>query len=498
MEIGSVVSLLDANEKENSSLPPTPTFKEETEPGQTLHWQEWKSRLDSLKSSQAVIIVDPEGSPSLQKNLSKPPRTIVVASATKADDTIVTSADKMNDQEPVDKPTSQAQITPSRTASQSGFFGRRRPSENNVATLSAMQDLQIQKIKYQEENQDLKETVDHLREMLAAKTERCLDLERANTGLMQELEDLTKSLFEEANKMVSQANRSAFEKDAENKLLLTKLSQQALTLSILENELEYERTKKYQQSLDYLTGSFMETRSLPKATTPSLKLDLRPVSVMDRWPQVCSDLLLKEFDDFIRPHQANHSRKLDEHPFMKRIIKEDIEPSIEAIGRSGFRKDVLHSMKSRSLELKLTRGSDTPVSVDGFQMGSLPSTPKTPGGGEDVGGKSSLLAKSFNFVMQKEAADPMCALCQHAPNPSCRMRLSTGDRWLVLDRYCYEKLSSAYRLYLLCMQIFEGDDRPIMEIFQQVTQERLRVFFARIMPPQQEDDRMGLHRTNHN
>jgi len=166
-----------------------------------------------------------------------------------------------------------------------------------------------------------KKLEDETKEKLAAKDEV--------SKLQSEVEELSASLFDEANKMVSTARREAHEIGRRNESLISQLKEKDFLMESLQNQLRelknviHEKddqqsimTSSNRNSVDEFKLGFMRSEDYPPLYTPTInaiRFDLK---------------LFKEFNKFISDLKYIELIRDTNTKFIKKLVADDVEPAL--------------------------------------------------------------------------------------------------------------------------------------------------------------------------
>lgn len=150
--------------------------------------------------------------------------------------------------------------------------------------------------------------------------------------LQSEVEDLSASLFDEANKMVSDARREAHEIGERNKSLISQLKEKDLLLDNLQTQLRELKNviheKEDQSIADSARNSIDESRSGGKSDDQSNSIP-QQIVYTPTINAIRFDLkLFKEFNKFIADLKYIEVIKDTNTKFLKKIVADDVEPAL--------------------------------------------------------------------------------------------------------------------------------------------------------------------------
>ncbi|XP_077600264.1 guanine nucleotide exchange factor for Rab-3A isoform X1 [Stigmatopora nigra] len=270
----------------------------------------------------------------------------------------------------------------------------------------------------------LREQLDAAKKELKLKDKECERLSRVRNQLEQELEELTASLFEEAHRMVREANvkQAGSEKqvkEAQGKIDVLQAEVTALKSLVLTSTPSSPNRQLHPQLQVPVTkqvGAHSRNKSIsagvpsPPGKAESLSLLVRPVATENR---ETDSVLYAEFLMWKEHPSLDHSSAL-----MSRIYREDIAPCL-SFTRSELSQLVQSAVENNSLTIE-------PVAIS--------SLPVVKASAVECGGPNDCRA----------AVETKCALS--GVSRLCRHRIKLGDK----GSYYYISPSSRARITAVC------------------------------------------------
>lgn len=391
------------------------------------------------------------------------------------------------------------------------------------------------------ENERLKQRLEEAERRLAEAREVNVELSRAKELLSEEIVELTKVLFEEANGMVAEETRARSQLESAKRKLQAELHQIQDRLRLESQQLQELKQKLYAHTSNtsVATGQSIEMAS-PTREPRLVALDPENLSYFDllfpdrrfssrnkchgpnggAWKAIVGSIDLTLFDSFTK--FLDIVGRLSEEsflgsPFVKRIYEMDIGPCLAFDCKANsFPKSLVRhflrnecsiekvnacSLLGSPIQRTLSAASQTasryttsaqPNLVDALSPDDLAS-PVEP--------QSRLMAMVSEFTHSLTSiADPayspdgqlkrpqptFCALCGSRLDACLdsslyRFKISEKDPPLLIDAACREKLVAVAELFTFLRHLRKGlfSSRPIVDLYFEVLHYRRNMFYAR-------------------
>ncbi|KAH8554754.1 hypothetical protein BGW37DRAFT_480946 [Umbelopsis sp. PMI_123] len=369
----------------------------------------------------------------------------------------------------------------------------------------------------------LKKDMQALNTKYVAEINRVSDIQHEKDLLEQELEELSRRLFEEANDMVAVEKREKWKLEVAYRQLEGQLKETEDRLSAEQSQLQElrirmeEMTQDRQQDeegmlkvsaiygdekgcarpsmeekikrisandpyfraqldLAKLHGIAKETST---ASSSSLSLPPSPSSQPSPSPKhepPIDDLNWLEFQDFVQAAANTPPKKLHTIPFLKHCLNEDVEPCLRfgAHPRLSSRKIADAIMISPCF---------IEESTEGYEVPSAPT--------RNSGSKQSWFSSSTNNAVQG------CHACgRPAKVVHFRFKLIEQDDWSYIDESCRERLVSVCEFYVFIRNTRLGyyANRSIEDLYSEAVRLRLQMFYSRAGTLTLMLNRLGLDR----
>ncbi|KAJ3031037.1 UNVERIFIED_CONTAM: hypothetical protein HDU68_006875 [Siphonaria sp. JEL0065] len=195
----------------------------------------------------------------------------------------------------------------------------RKQADEAALLLKRVEDLSVLIDSYSEEVDRHENDLVVLNEKVKEELARCFDLERDKESLQAELDELTTSLFEEANHLVQNETQQRHLLEEREMLLEVELNE---TRETLKREQVQLRELKIKMEKEY--------SSVLAADAVAINSKLQPID----------EMLFAEFRDFVAAVPVTKLAKLPSISFLKNLIEDDILPTLRFGGnpRTSTRK----------------------------------------------------------------------------------------------------------------------------------------------------------------
>lgn len=305
---------------------------------------------------------------------------------------------------------------------------------------------------------------------LAIEHKSKLRIQAAKDIMDQEIEELTSTLFDQANHMVIDEARARDEVNLKNRELLKTIAELNLRLSSREASL-VDIKKILYHSQKYVTKD--ELPPLPDdGVGPIAKRQTFAHTVVSGYDNFRSQIgvdgyLFREFQESFKGiEEASTLLVMMAQPFIKRCILEDVEPTIgysyiSTIAQSLKRKVIDHIVRNQ-IEVQLF----VPPKVDIAE--------------------AELNRRNSNVTY---ACKEKCYLCAITRDCEYQVRLGQTDKatdkgdWSLVCRFCRDRLTSAMDFFSFLAYIRQGHGKSgvtLLSLFRQLSWFRRRMHLARI------------------
>ncbi|KAI9312662.1 hypothetical protein BX666DRAFT_1985271 [Dichotomocladium elegans] len=335
--------------------------------------------------------------------------------------------------------------------------------------------------------------------------ERVAEIQHSKDMVENELEDLSRRLFEEANGMVANEKREKHNlelaqkqlekqlQETQERLAAEQMQLQELRLRMEEMALEQDEFQQRQQlcsPVDSIAESEDDTPEEGASNTaeegPSDASAATTPTMANGPPTTCSNgvllqsdkfdvLMLAEFDEFIKSSPSVQLKKLHTSiPFLKNCLAEDVEPCL----RFGANPRLSARKIAEAIVMNTCFIEEAPVGFAEEQARRPPDMPLR-------------ISTSKTMIWERisNGGNPLhilgaCQACgrqdQH-PLPY-RFRTSYFDDWACIDRFCRDRLVAVCEFYVFIRNVRQGyySTRSLPDLYQEAMRLRLQMFYARL------------------
>ncbi|KAI8997721.1 hypothetical protein BDB01DRAFT_772157 [Pilobolus umbonatus] len=321
-----------------------------------------------------------------------------------------------------------------------------------------------------------------LNQKYVAEIERVSNIQHEKDMVEQELEELSRKLFEEANAMVAAEKRARWQMEtklgqAQEQLLAEQTQLHELRRRLLTEEADDAELNKKRQL--YESGNDYETSLSRHASTKNnhgiqqesqsasiIGLPIYRINDQYHFMKSIDETPLETFKEFtvLASTQGHPVKKLNQTPFMKYCLHEDIEPCLR------FGPDSKLSVKK--LIDYLSRQA---CFIERIAEGEYITT-------------NSQINKPIweRFSSRPIIIANSCSACGRSADPThyplnYRFRLDESDVWLPIDQYCRDRLVAVCEFFVFIrnIQMTLYSDRTIEDLYIENIRLRLQMFYSR-------------------
>ncbi|OUM69061.1 hypothetical protein PIROE2DRAFT_38559, partial [Piromyces sp. E2] len=293
-------------------------------------------------------------------------------------------------------------------------------------------------------------------------------LKKERQTVQDEVEELTKSLFEEANKLVADEARKRHKVEKINRIMSGKLKDSQVQLDAQTQQLNELRKKMEEINNENVTNRKMmeDNKRLSVLSEVSDETVVYDVNSIDTF-------LLAEFKDFISSAFNVRMSRLHSIPYMKNCLEDDIMPCLRFGSDPKISwKRLTEEIASNSLLLqeispsspllnRPERSSSISVVVNGCQACGRPNTQSNP--------------IRFQFRIEKQ-------------------NKSESSEWSPLCSVCRDRIVACCEFYNFIRHIRQGlyTNRGIAELYYENIRLKRQMFYARVGSLNQADFDYGF------
>ncbi|ORX60546.1 hypothetical protein DM01DRAFT_1332691 [Hesseltinella vesiculosa] len=372
----------------------------------------------------------------------------------------------------------------------------------------------------------LQSDMELLNEKYVDEIERVAEIQHSKDMVENELEDLSRRLFEEANGMVANEKREKYnlevaQKHLENQLTETKerLIAEQMQLKELREKMEAMQLEEHHPSalsLDSaITGNDSEELlvdpeqralhdmahlvapkrssdpplhgAVPSASTSTSSAPASASSVssagahallsgLASTTSTTNDLdamLLDEFIAFIKLGTSMPLKKLHNTPFMKHCQLEDVDACL----RFGPHSRLSARKINDAIVMNTCFIEEAPTGFADEQAKRPVDNPLK------ISAAKTLIWERFSSSNHQTTIFAGCQACGRSDaSLPYRFRISYFDDWACIDRYCRDRLVAVCEFYVFIRNVRQGyySSRSNIDLYQEATRLRLQMFYARV------------------
>lgn len=327
--------------------------------------------------------------------------------------------------------------------------------------------------------------------------EKLSEVQHSKALVEHELEELSKSLFEEANKMVSEEarNRHAAEQAKE------RLEDEVMNLKkqlFLQSNLNRDLKKKLKQSSPMLQSQDTDD-NLQNLYNNSLDedsvcdIDLKNIEEDE---ESLDELQLEQFETFAASCVNSPFPKILQHPFLKRCMEEDIEPCLKFGSNPRiYPRRVVDAILHDTLQILTANSAEEISPANSFKANSISpeastepevnvSSPQSNSMGGMWSRWSNVAAQAISAANKISSSLPVkgCHACGQEATCPYRIQLVERQDPIPLDKFCKDKIVACQDFFNFISGIREGrfNTRRIDDLYTESLRLRLRMFYARL------------------
>ncbi|KAG0346636.1 RAB3A interacting protein [Podila humilis] len=318
--------------------------------------------------------------------------------------------------------------------------------------------------------------------------EKVAELQHAKEMVEGELEELSRTLFEEANGMVASEARARHQLELTRKHLELELKDAQERLAAETSQLKELKTKM-EAMIDAQPGTPNKRSSTDPSNRGSVDLAQLfglnkiavPEAVVEEQPSTAIAIdghMMHEFKEFVAQSSTVRLAKIHSLPFMRHCQDEDVEPCLR------------FGSNPRISARKLTEGicsntcyieSATAEQVKEYERMVLAAQQPPSPARNSVSNKNMLWERLQTQYAIYQAPKGGCQCCGRSGPLTHRYRIATLDEWSFIDRFCRDRLVAACEFYIFIRNIRAGlySTRTIEDLFSESLRLRLQMFYAR-------------------
>ncbi|KAI8150318.1 GDP/GTP exchange factor Sec2p-domain-containing protein [Fennellomyces sp. T-0311] len=343
------------------------------------------------------------------------------------------------------------------------------------------------------EFQALQNDMELLNDKYVDEIERVAEIQHSKDMVENELEDLSRRLFEEANGMVANEKREKHNLEIAQKHLEKQLQetqerlaaeqmqlkelrlkmeemaqeqQRSASPVVVDNTADCESTYSSQTDPEHraardLAGILSDRNSVASLPAPSI-------------PDTIDQMLLTEFEEFVKYSASLPLKKLHTISFLKYCQAEDVEPCL----RFGANARLSAKKIAEAIVMNTCFIEETPPGFAEEQAQRPADMPLR------ISASKVLLWERISNGGNTNSFVGACQACgrqDQSPLPY-RFRTSYFDDWACIDRFCRDRLVAVCEFYVFIRNVRQGyyGSRTVPDLYQEAMRLRLQMFYARM------------------
>ncbi|KAI8599686.1 hypothetical protein EDD21DRAFT_287475, partial [Dissophora ornata] len=335
------------------------------------------------------------------------------------------------------------------------------------------------------EHQSVQRDLSILNDKYVDEIEKVAEMQHAKEMVENELEELSRTLFEEANGMVASEARARHQLELTRRHLELelkdaheRLAAETSQLKELKSKMEAMIDSQPQSKRSSANPSDRGSVDLAQLFGLSKISEMEPASQEPETAIAIDGQLIQEFKEFVTQSASVRLAKIHSLSFMRHCQEEDVEPCLR-FGNT-----------PRVSGKKLTEGicsntcyieEATAEQVKEYERIILTAQQPPPPSRNSMSNKSMLWERLQTQYAMYQAPKGGCQTCGRSGPLTHRYRVSTADDWSFIDRFCRDRLVAVCEFYIFVRNIRAGlySSRAIEDLYSESLRLRLQMFYAR-------------------
>ncbi|CAG8543330.1 10959_t:CDS:2 [Ambispora gerdemannii] len=330
---------------------------------------------------------------------------------------------------------------------------------------------------------DLQRAMNVLNEKYVDEIDKVAELQHSKDMVEGELEELSRSLFEQANKMVAKEAKQRYELEVQRKSLENQLQETKERLLAESSQLQ-ELRERMQQMVQQQPEPDSKRSSNHSDPAFRASVDLAELfGLREKSPDAAAilpsptgedgigidDELLSEFRDFVNQSTSSPIKKIHTLPFMRHCLEEDVDPCM----RFGNNPRVSARRIVDAIVANTCCIEEAPFGAD-KELALNHTSPI----------RNSAAKPIFWGFPTNTTATPRagCQCCGRPGSLPFQYRITPLDDWSLIDRYCRDRLVAVCEFYVFIRNVHQGfyNNRKIEDLYAECLRLRLQMFYARL------------------
>ncbi|KAG0326213.1 RAB3A interacting protein [Dissophora globulifera] len=336
-----------------------------------------------------------------------------------------------------------------------------------------------------EEHQSVQRDLTVLNDKYVDEIEKVAEMQHAKEMVENELEELSRTLFEEANGMVASEARARHQLELTRRHLELELKDARERLGA-----ETSQLKELKSKMEVMIDSQSPSKRSSTNTTERGSVDLAQIFGLNRVSEMepasqepetafaIDGVLMHEFKEFVTQSASIRLAKIHSIPFMRHCQDEDVEPCLR------------FGSNSKVSARKLTEGicsntcyieEATAEHVKEYERMVLAAQQPPSPARNSMSNKNMLWERLQTQYAMYQAPKGGCQTCGRSGPLTHRYRIATSDEWSFIDRFCRDRLVAVCEFYIFVRNIRAGlySSRAIEDLYSESLRLRLQMFYAR-------------------
>jgi hypothetical protein len=319
--------------------------------------------------------------------------------------------------------------------------------------------------------QALQSDMELLNDKYVDEIERVAEIQHSKDMVENELEDLSRRLFEEANGMVANEKREKYNLEVAQKHLENQLQETRERLGAEQMQLK-ELRKRMEDMMGVQENIVPKTPDHIKDITSLLAERMTLLTKEQKHAEIDA-LILNEFQEFVKAGPNIAAKKIHTIPFMKYCQEEDVEACL----RFGPNSRLSARKINDAIVLNTCFIEEAP---QGFaEEQSKRNSSEMP---LKISCAKNMVWERFTSNNQSNVFSG-CQACGRNDGTTLpyRFRISYFDDWACIDRFCRDRLVAVCEFYVFIRNIRQGlySNRTIPDLYHEAMRLRLQMFYAR-------------------
>ncbi|KAI7872998.1 hypothetical protein BDF14DRAFT_1702124, partial [Spinellus fusiger] len=332
-----------------------------------------------------------------------------------------------------------------------------------------------------EEISALKSDIKNLNEKYIGQLDRVVEFQLAKEAVENELEELSRKLFEEANGMVAKEKKEKFHLEVAHQKLQRQLKETQERLSTEEmqlnelrqamstmDEIEHQKDQEASTHPSYPTikdSNVRATRDLAALMSAELGVDNTDTMVG------VDPLMMATFIDCVKNSPMLPLGKIHSLPFLKYCQSDSIEQCL----RFGPNSRLSVKKLNEAILMNTCFIEDTPAGFADEQAAQMVDATLK------LSASKTLLWERLNGTETYRLRQcQACGRCDTHLPLAYRFRVSYFDDWACIDRFCRDRLVAVCEFYMFIRNIRQNyySGRSMLDLYYEMLRLRLQMFYA--------------------